>query len=110
MAGSLSMASTAVSLAKVAGIDSGEVGRSAVYSRYNNGPRTLPCDMPTLTEESSVYSVSTFTRKCLLCKLYNLMRMFYCGVPLPEAEPMMGIDLLFSTTGGEAFLRAFQKL
>jgi hypothetical protein len=24
--------------------------------------------MPTLTGESSVYSVSTFTRKCLLCK------------------------------------------
>jgi hypothetical protein len=24
--------------------------------------------MPALTGESSVYSVSTFTRKCLLCK------------------------------------------
>jgi hypothetical protein len=24
--------------------------------------------MPTLTEESSVYSVLTFTKKCLLCK------------------------------------------
>jgi hypothetical protein len=42
MAGTLSMASTAVLLAKVAVIDSGEVGRSAVYSRYNNGPRALP--------------------------------------------------------------------
>jgi hypothetical protein len=30
---------TAVSSAKVAVVDSGEVGRSAVYSRYNNGPR-----------------------------------------------------------------------
>jgi hypothetical protein len=39
MAGSLSVASTAVSSAKVAVIDSGKVGRSAVYSRYNNGPR-----------------------------------------------------------------------
>jgi hypothetical protein len=42
MAGSLSMATTAVSSAKVAVVDYGEVGRSAVYSRYNNGPRTLP--------------------------------------------------------------------
>jgi hypothetical protein len=38
MAGSLSMATTAVSSGKVAVVDSGEVGRSAVYSRYNNGP------------------------------------------------------------------------
>jgi hypothetical protein len=38
-------------------IDSGEIGRSAVCSRYNNGPRTLPWGKPTLTEESSVYSV-----------------------------------------------------
>jgi hypothetical protein len=41
MAGSLSMASTAV-LSKVDVVDCGEVGRSAVHSRYNNGPRTLP--------------------------------------------------------------------
>jgi hypothetical protein len=40
MAGSLSVDSTAVSLAKVAVVDSGEVDRSAVYNRYNNGPRT----------------------------------------------------------------------
>jgi hypothetical protein len=33
---------TAVSSAKVAVVDSGELGRSTVYSRYNNGPRTLP--------------------------------------------------------------------
>jgi hypothetical protein len=37
MVGSLSAASTAVSLAKVAMIDSGEVGISAVNCRYNNG-------------------------------------------------------------------------
>jgi hypothetical protein len=49
-------------------IDSGEVGRSAVYSRYNNGPRTLPWITPALAEESSVNSYSTFTKKCLLCK------------------------------------------
>jgi hypothetical protein len=37
MAGSLSVASTAVSPAKVAVVDSNEVGRSAVYNRYNRG-------------------------------------------------------------------------
>jgi hypothetical protein len=63
------MTTTAVSLAMFAVVDSGEVGRSAVYSRYNNGPRTLPYGTtPALTDDSSMYSVSTFTRKCLLCK------------------------------------------
>jgi hypothetical protein len=28
----------------------------------------MPWGMPTLTGESSVYSVTIFTRKCLLCK------------------------------------------
>jgi hypothetical protein len=68
MAGSLSMATTAVPSAKIAVVDSGEVGRSAVYSRYNNGPRILSWGKPALTEDSSVYSVSTFTTKCLLRK------------------------------------------
>jgi hypothetical protein len=40
--GSLTVASTAVSSAKFTVICSVEVGRSAMYSRYNNGPRTLP--------------------------------------------------------------------
>jgi hypothetical protein len=62
------MASTAVSSTKAAVIDSGEVGRFVVYVRYNNGPRTLPCLTSTLTQESSVWSVSTCTRKCLLRK------------------------------------------
>jgi hypothetical protein len=65
---SLSVASTAVSSAKVAVVDSGEVGRSAEYSRYNNGPKTLPWGTTALTDESSVHSVLTLTRKCLLCK------------------------------------------
>jgi hypothetical protein len=39
MAGSLSVATTTVSSAKVAVVDFGEVGRSAVCSRYNNGRR-----------------------------------------------------------------------
>jgi hypothetical protein len=34
------MATTSVSSVKDAVVDSGEVGRSAVYNRYNNGPRT----------------------------------------------------------------------
>jgi hypothetical protein len=52
MVGSLSVASTAVSLAKVAMADSGEVGRSAVYSRCNN-ISTMPWDMAALTGDSS---------------------------------------------------------
>jgi hypothetical protein len=68
MAGSLSIARNAVSSTKVAVVDSGEVGKSVVYSRYNNGPRTLPWGMPALVGKSSVYSVPTLTRKCLLCK------------------------------------------
>jgi hypothetical protein len=35
------VASIAVPSVKVAVVDSGQVGRSAVYIRYNNGPRTL---------------------------------------------------------------------
>lgn len=60
MTGSLSEASTAISLAKVAVVVSGVIGRSAVYSRYtsNKGPRTLPWVTPALIGESSVYSVS----------------------------------------------------
>jgi hypothetical protein len=68
MAESLSVATTAVSSAKVAVIDSGEVSRSAMYGKCNNGPKTLPWGAPALTGESPVYSVSTYTRKCLLCK------------------------------------------
>jgi hypothetical protein len=68
MAASLFVATTAVSSAKFAVVDSGEVGRPAVYSRYNNGPRTLPWCTHSLTGESSMYSVSTFKRKRLLCK------------------------------------------
>jgi hypothetical protein len=68
MAGSPSVATTAASSAKVAVVNSGEVGRSAVYRRYNDDPRTLPWGTPALTVESSVYSVSTFLRKCVLCR------------------------------------------
>jgi hypothetical protein len=67
MAGSLSVATIAVSSAKFAVVDSGEAERSAVYGRYNNGPTTLPWGTLALTDDSSVYSVSAFTGKCLLC-------------------------------------------
>jgi hypothetical protein len=60
--------SIAVYSTNVAVVDSGEADKSAVYSRYNNTSRVLPWGMPTLTGESSVYSVSTFATKCLLCK------------------------------------------
>jgi hypothetical protein len=68
MLGSLSVANTAVSSANVAVVDSIEVDRSAVYSRYNRGPMTLPWGTPAVTQESSVYLYSNLTRKCLLCR------------------------------------------
>jgi hypothetical protein len=68
MAQSLSMATTAVSSAKVDVVDCDEVCKCSVYSRYNNGSRTLSWITPALTEENSVFSVSTLTRKCLLCQ------------------------------------------
>jgi hypothetical protein len=49
MAESLSVATIAALSAKVSVVDSGEVGRSAVYSRYNNAPtymngsEIMPC-------------------------------------------------------------------
>jgi hypothetical protein len=46
VAWSLSEARTAVSSAKVAMVVGGEVGRSAVYLGYKNGPRTLPWGTP----------------------------------------------------------------
>jgi hypothetical protein len=58
----------ALALANVVIVQSVEVGRSAVYSSYNSGPRTRPWGTPALTGESSVYSDSDFTRMCLLCR------------------------------------------
>jgi hypothetical protein len=49
------VASSTVSSAKFAVVDSGEVGRSALYSRYNNGLRTLAWGMPTLTLDVCVF-------------------------------------------------------
>jgi hypothetical protein len=60
MAGSMSVVTIAVLSAKVALVDSSEIGRSAVYSRYNNGPRALSLGMPALTVDSFVYSVCLY--------------------------------------------------
>jgi hypothetical protein len=60
MVGLPSVASTVVLSAKVAVVESNVDGRSTVYSRYNNGPRTLVWGIPALIGFSSVYSVSTF--------------------------------------------------
>jgi hypothetical protein len=67
MAGSESVAKTAVSSAKVAVVVSGEAGSSTVYRRYRSGPRTLPWSTPAFTEKSSVYYCATLTWKCLSC-------------------------------------------
>jgi hypothetical protein len=61
------VAMTAVSSAKVAVMESGEVGRSAMYRRYSKRPRTLPWVTPALTGVRSVSSVSTFTMNYELC-------------------------------------------
>jgi hypothetical protein len=53
MAGSESVAKTAISSAKAAVVVSGEVGRSAVYRRYRRGRRTLG--------------------KCILLNLYDIL-------------------------------------
>jgi hypothetical protein len=52
MAGSESVAKTAVSSVKVAVVVSGEVGRSTVYRRYRRGPRTLTWGRPAFTGKS----------------------------------------------------------
>jgi hypothetical protein len=46
VAGLLSMARTAVLSVKAADVVSDDVGRSAVISKYSNGPRTLPWGTP----------------------------------------------------------------
>jgi hypothetical protein len=40
----------------------GEVGRSAVYMRYNNGPRTLPWGTPAWTGDR-VWCIETILTK-----------------------------------------------
>jgi hypothetical protein len=56
MIGSLPVFITAVSSTEVNVVDSGEIGRSAVYRSYISGPRTLHWFTPALTGERSVKS------------------------------------------------------
>jgi hypothetical protein len=58
VAGSWSVAMTAVSSAKVAVMESGEVGRSAVYRRYSKMRRTMPWGTPALTGVKSEFNVN----------------------------------------------------
>jgi hypothetical protein len=66
MLGSLSVANSAVSSENVAVVEPVEFDQSAVYIRYNTGPRPLPWGTPALIRERSVYSDSNFIRKYLL--------------------------------------------
>jgi hypothetical protein len=67
MTGSLSVAGTALLSTEFAIVDCCVVGRSSMYSRYNNDPRTLPWGTPSLTEE------------CLLCKWDLRTRKYFVG-------------------------------
>jgi hypothetical protein len=68
MAGSLSKARTAVSSAKVDMVVAGEVGRSAVYMRYTNSPRTLPWETPAWIGDRGCWTEPNLTKKCLFCR------------------------------------------
>jgi hypothetical protein len=118
MAEFLSVAITEAPSAKIAVLDSDEVGRSAMYNKFNNGPRTLPWGTPTLTAKSSVYSVNLYEgvsttqtglkmlQKCIasfqelhLSSIISIC-LFYCEMPLSKAELM-----IFPTTGKSLFKR-----
>jgi hypothetical protein len=62
------VARTAVSSANVAMVVVGEVGRSAVYMRYSNGPRTLAWGMPAWIGGRVWCVEAILSKKCLLCK------------------------------------------
>jgi len=65
-------ANTAVSSANVAVIVSLIVGRSAVNSRYNSGPSTLPWGTPDLMGNKLVWKSPYLTKKCLSVR-YDLI-------------------------------------
>jgi hypothetical protein len=65
MAKPLSVASTAVSSTNFAVVDSGEGGKSAVYNKYNNGFRTLPCGLT----EYVLYKRISISRRCVFLHL-----------------------------------------
>jgi hypothetical protein len=68
MTGSLSDARIAVSSAKVAVVVAGQVGRSVVYMRYRNGPRTLPCGIPEWIGDRGCWAEPNLTKKYLFCR------------------------------------------
>jgi hypothetical protein len=68
MAGSLPIARIAVATAKVAVVVAGKVASSAVYMRYRNGPRTLPCGTLAWIEDSGCWAEPNLTKKCLFCR------------------------------------------
>jgi hypothetical protein len=74
VAGSQSVATTTVSSAKVAVMESGEVGRWAVYRRYSKGSRTLPWGTAVIAQQQvNIYfaipfylqSVSVHSANCV---------------------------------------------
>jgi hypothetical protein len=60
------MASIAVSSAHVAAVHYGVIGRSAMSSKYNNGPRPFPWRTPALTGESSLYCFNLYEELCVM--------------------------------------------
>jgi hypothetical protein len=47
--------------------------------------------------------------KSFIYPLYDTASLFYCGVPLPEVELMIGDKLLVSTSGRSLFKGIFSK-
>jgi hypothetical protein len=68
MAGSLSVARIAVSSAKVAVVVAGEVERSAVYMKYRNGPKILPCGTPAWIGNRECWAEPNLSKKFLFCR------------------------------------------
>jgi hypothetical protein len=68
MAGSLSEVRMAVSSPKVAVVVDEEDGRSAVYMRYRNGPRTLPWGTPAWIGDRGCWAEVNLTKKILFCR------------------------------------------
>jgi hypothetical protein len=94
MVGLLAVASSAVLLAKVAVVDTGVMGRSAVYSKYNDCPGSQPLGMPAMNGLSSVYSVST---------LINYIFCYIDDTGGPSYSPCRVMNFPFSAGGGGSF-------
>jgi hypothetical protein len=65
------------------------------------------CHILSNAPETSRYATELY---CLIPNsLYDPMCLFYCGVPLPEAELMMGVNLLFPTIARSLFNKKFSE-